>query len=115
MNVFLTFIISYVVTTGIYYVWYRNSNNLESKDFLKKILYFALSMAVMFGALYYLTDELEIWFVILMYIGVVMVSDNVMIHTYFPKGNLNIKKIDYFLPGAINTAIIFGVIYLLFF
>lgn len=115
MGLLISFALSYVVTTGVYYLWYIKRNNLESKEYLKKLLYFALSVSVMIAAMYHFVEELEILFVIFAYLGVVLVTDNILIHTYFPKGTLELKKIDYFLPGVINTAICFGLIYLLLF
>lgn len=115
MNVLIVFVLSYVITTMVYYVWYLKRNTLEKKMYLRKMLFFALSIAVMFGAMYYFVDELEILFVVFAFVGIVLVTDNVMIHTYFQKGDLNIMKIDYFLPGIINTTLLFAAIYFLLF
>lgn len=115
MGLLLTFVLSYVVTTIVYYLWYVNRNNMERNEFIRKLLYFSLSVAMMITAMYYFVDELDILFVVFAYIGVVMVTDNVLVHTYFPKGTIDTKAIDYFLPGIINTAICFGLVYMLLF
>jgi len=115
MGLLITFVLSYAVTTGVYYLWYIKRNTLEKNNYLKKILYFALSVAVMMTAMYYLVDELEILLIIFSFVGVVLVTDNVLIHAYFQKGDLDIKKIDYLIPGVINTTILFALIYLLLF
>ncbi len=115
MNLLITFALSYIITTGVYYLWYLKRHNLEKREFFKKILFFSLSVSMMITAMYYFVDELEVLLVIFAYLGVLIASDNVLIHTYFPKGSLNLMKIDYFLPGLINTTVIFGLIYLLLF
>lgn len=111
MGLLITFSVSYIITAAFYYVWYMYRHNLEKKDYIKKILYFSLSVSFLVTAMYYFMKELDVLFVAFAYLGVVLVTDNIMIHTYFPKGSLNLKKIDYFLPGAFNTAVIFTILY----
>jgi len=111
MNLIITFGIAYVITTIVYYLWYNSRNNMDDKEYLKRVLLFALAIGVMFGAMYYFTDELDIFVHSVVFVTIVLVTDNVMIHTYFPKGTLDTKKVDYFLPGIINTVLIFAALY----
>lgn len=114
MDLLITFVMAYIITTVVYYLWYLKRNSLERMEYRRKILYFSLAVALMITAMYYFFEELDVLFVVFSFIGVVLVTDNVLIHSYFPKGTLNVKKIDYFLPGIINTVIIFGLVYMVF-
>ncbi|AIO18073.1 hypothetical protein KQ51_00170 [Candidatus Izimaplasma bacterium HR1] len=113
MELLFAFSISFIISFATYYLWYKNKQSLDKKEYAKNILLFAFSMALVILAMIYLSETKDFWMLMLILAAVSFMGDNVIFHTFFKKGMINFTTIDQFIPGIINNGIIFILLYFL--
>ena len=113
MDLLITFFVSIIISFVTYYLWYQNKQSLDKKEYARNVLLFAFSMALVILAMIFLSDTYEPWVLILMFVAVSFMGDNVIFPTYFKKGMITFGKLDQFIPGIINNGIILVILYFL--